>query len=87
MGKNQGGVTANPDKLRTISDFPSPTNITKLCSFMGLVEHLVGFSTAVMAAKAPHRHLLRTRTLFVWTADHDVAFVAVKNALRAPPPF
>ena len=52
---------------------------------MGLVEQLAGFSTDVAAAKAPLRPLLSTRTPFVWTADHDGAFSAVKKALVAPP--
>jgi hypothetical protein len=80
-----GGVTVDPGKLRAISDFPRPTNITELRSFMGLVEQLAGFSTSVAAAKAPLRPLLSVRTPFEWTADHDTAFSAVKQALLAPP--
>jgi hypothetical protein len=52
---------------------------------MGLVEQLAGFSTDVAAAKAPLRPLLSPRTPFVWTADHDSAFSAVKKALVVPP--
>lgn len=52
---------------------------------MGLVEQLAGFSTSVAAAKAPLRPLLSVRTPFEWTADHDTAFAAVKQALLAPP--
>jgi hypothetical protein len=80
----QGGISADPDKLRAISDFPQPTNITELLSFMGLVEQLVGFSTDVVAAKAPLRPLFSTRTPFVWTADHDSGFSASKKTLVAP---
>ncbi|KAI9551307.1 hypothetical protein GHT06_002507 [Daphnia sinensis] len=80
-----GGVSVDPEKLRAISDFPKPTNITELRSFMGLVEQLAGFSTEVAAAKTPLRPLLSSRTPFLWTADHDHAFDAVKAALVAPP--
>jgi hypothetical protein len=80
-----GGVSVDPEKLRAISDFPKPTNITELRSFMGLVEQLAGFSTEVAAAKTPLRPLLSSRTPFLWTADHDHAFEAVKAALVAPP--
>jgi hypothetical protein len=31
-----GGVSVGPEKLRAISDFARPTNITELRSFMGL---------------------------------------------------
>jgi hypothetical protein len=80
-----GGVSVDPEKLRAISDFPKPTNITELRSFMGLVEQLAGFSTEVAAAKEPLRPLLSSRNSFVWTTDHDRAFEAVKTALVAPP--
>lgn len=86
MGQNPSGwCNGQSRQASPISNFPSPTNITELCSFMRLVEQLAGFSTAVVAAKAPLRPLLSIRTPFVWTADHDVAFVVVKNALVAPP--
>ena len=52
---------------------------------MGLVEQLAGFSTEVAAAKKPLRPLLSSRNPFVWTADHERAFEAVKTALVAPP--
>lgn len=73
----------DPGKLRDISDFPRPTNITELRSFMGLVEQLAGFSTLVAASKAPLRLLLSVRTPL--DADHDAAFSAVKQALLPPP--
>lgn len=81
----QGGVAVDPDKVRAISDFPRPTNITELRSFMGLVEQLAGFSTEVAAAKGRLRPLLFARNAFIWTEDHDSVFDAVKAALTAPP--
>lgn len=81
----QGGVAVDLDKVRAISDFPRPTNITELRSFMGLVEQLAGFSMEVVAAKGPLRPLLSARNAFIWTEDHDSAFAAVKAALTAPP--
>ena len=80
-----GGITIEENKLRALSQFPRPTNISELRSFMGLVEQLAGFSTEVAAAKAPLRPLLSTRNPYVWNADHDQAFEAVKAALTSPP--
>jgi hypothetical protein len=81
----RGGFAVAPDKLKAISDFPRPTNITELRSFMGLVEQLARFSTDVAAAKGPLRPLLSSRNSYVWTSDHESAFAAVKAALTAPP--
>jgi hypothetical protein len=80
-----GGVTADPSKLQAISRFPRPNNITELRSFMGLVEQLAGFSADVAAAKGPLRPLLSSRNSYTWTADHEMAFEAVKATLLAPP--
>ena len=81
----QGGFEVDPNKLRAISDYPRPTNLTELRSFMGLVEQLAGFSKDVAAAKGPLRPLLSTKNDFLWTSEHDEAFAAVKRALIQPP--
>jgi hypothetical protein len=52
---------------------------------MGLVEQLAGFSADVAATKGPLRPLLSSRNPSIWTADHEIAFEAVKSALLAPP--
>ncbi len=80
-----GGITIEEEKLKALSHFPKPTNVSDLRSFMGLVEQLAGFSTEVAAAKSPLRPLLSTRNPFVWTEDHDRSFEAVKLALVSPP--
>jgi hypothetical protein len=48
-----GGIAVDPEKLKAISEFPRPTNITELRSFMGLVEKLAGFSVDVATAIPP----------------------------------
>jgi hypothetical protein len=52
---------------------------------MGLVEQLAGFSADVAAAKGPLRPLLSSLNPYIWTADHEKVFEAVKAALLAPP--
>ena len=79
----KGGVTIEEAKLKALSQFSRPTNISELRSFMGLVEQLAGFSTA--EAKGPLRPLLSSRNAYIWTSDHDWAFEAVKAALLSPP--
>ena len=49
----QSGVSVDPAKLQALADFPQPTNITELRSFLGLVEQLAGFSSDVAEAKGP----------------------------------
>lgn len=78
-----GGLTIGEAKFKALSQFPRPTNISELTSFMGLVEQLAGFSSEVAAAKL--RPLLSTRNPYVWTLDHKQAFDAVNLALISRP--
>ncbi len=77
---------AHITKLKALSQFPGPTNISELKSFMGLVEQSAGFSTEVAGAKEPLRPLLSTRNPYVWTPDHDRAFAAVNPLSAATKP-
>ena len=64
-------ITFSPSKFQFAQpnlmyvDFPRPTCLTELRSFMGLVEHLAGFSNEVSAAKGPLRPLLNAKNEFV----------------------
>ena len=80
-----GGCTADPEKLCAISRFPRPGNITELRSFMGLVEQLAGFSSAVATAKGPLRPLLSSRNPYIWTTDHEKAFSTSKRLFSSLP--
>ena len=79
------GTAADPSKIRAIQEFPIPTNITELRSFMGLVNQLGDFTDQISFAALPLRDLLKHRSPFVWMPCHDDAFTAVKEALVSPP--
>ena len=82
---NSAGYTADDKKIRAIKLFPTPSNVTDLRSFLGLVNQLGSFSSDVAAAAEPLRQLLRPRNAWLWTPAHEQAFVAVKAALLSPP--
>ena len=79
------GISADPNKIKAIADFPKPKNISDMRSFLGLVEQLAGFSSDISAKLLPLRPLLSTKSEFIWTTDHDSAFQEVKQALVSPP--
>ena len=79
------GREVDPDKVKAIREFASPTTITELRSFMGLVNQLGSFSKDISEAAEPLRDLLRTRNEFMWTANHQEAFQRVKEQLIEPP--
>lgn len=79
------GVKVDPAKIRAISDFPAPKNLTELRSFFGMINQLSHFSRDISSKAEPLRPLLSSKNEFVWTADHDKAFDEVKVALSISP--
>ena len=82
---NTNGYTVDQRKLRAISEFPVPQNLTDLRSFMGLVNQLASFSPDTASAASPLRDLLRPQNHWCWTSVHQAAFEAVKATLVSPP--
>lgn len=70
----RGGIGADPEKLKAISDFARPQDIIGLRSFFGLVEQFVGFFSSISGVKEPLRPLLSTSNPFIWTSDNENAF-------------
>jgi hypothetical protein len=61
--------------------FPRPNTITALSSFMGLVELLI----RCHCRQRPVSASLSSRNPYIWTADQEMAFEAVKAALLTIP--
>ncbi|XP_068201698.1 uncharacterized protein [Palaemon carinicauda] len=82
---SENGFAADEEKVRAISEFPKPANLTDLRSFMGFTNQLTDFSPDLPAAADPLRLLMSPMRSFTWTADHDAAFASDKKALSQPP--
>ena len=61
----------DPKKLKAKSEFPSPTNITELRSFLGLVNQLIQFTPNLAVNCAPLRTLLNQYVPCAWTEEHE----------------
>lgn len=59
--------------LKAIEDFPSPTNITGVRSWFGLVNH-ISFAFAQAPIMAPFRELLTKRQPFYWDTSLETLF-------------
>ena len=83
MGEN--GVSADPDKIEALTDFPTPTNITELRAFLGLANQLGNFTNELSGLTQPLRDLLKRKNEFKWNSDHDKAFSDIKTHLSSTP--
>ncbi|UYV85087.1 hypothetical protein LAZ67_X004532 [Cordylochernes scorpioides] len=74
-----------PDKVKAVSKFPRPRNISELRSFLGLCSYYRRFIEN-SADKARSLHdLLKTEKQFYWDAAQEKAFEVLKTALISEP--
>ena len=67
---DQNGVIPDKSKVRALTEFPSPKNITELRSFLGLANQLGGFLDKLTSVTDPLRSLLKKRYSFQVDSGH-----------------
>ena len=68
------GVSTDPSKVNAIVDWPVPTTVKELRSFLGLAGYYRKFVKHFAIITKPLTSLLKKLSLFVWTQEHDEAF-------------
>ena len=75
------GIRPDPDKLKAIRDFPPPTNITELRSFLGLANQLGQFIPDLAQVTQDVRSLLKKNVHWLWLEEHNKSFELTKKVL------
>ena len=70
-----------PKKVEAIKEAPSPTNVTELKAFLGLLMYYEKFLPNLSSVLAPLSKLLRNDCPWQWTAEEEEAFQASKPLL------
>ncbi|MCH79303.1 transposon Tf2-1 polyprotein [Trifolium medium] len=78
------GVRADPSKIQTMVDWPTPKNITALRAFLGLTGFYRRFVLNYATIASPLTALLKTNA-FIWSEVADSAFLALKSAMTNLP--
>lgn len=73
------GITTNPDKVKSIMEFPTPGNTKQLKSFLGLTNYYNKFSSNYAECTVPLLPLLRKGVKWNWDMKHQKAFENVKQ--------
>ena len=77
------GVKPDGDKLKALSEFPVPKNITDLRSFIGLANQLGSFVPDLTHMMQKMRQLLRKNNAYLWLQEHEEEFNKVKKLLSS----
>ncbi len=77
------GVHPDPVRLDAISNFPTPTDVISLHSFLGLANQVGTYLPDMASASTKLRVLLPKNVPCVWTPEHDDKFNGLKNLLTS----
>jgi hypothetical protein len=79
------GLLPDPDKVKAVNNFPTPTNTRQLKEFLGLADYYRGFIPNFSKIAKPLSELLITNTPLVWNQETDEAFITLKDLLTSEP--
>ena len=79
---SEKGVATDPQKISAIAEWPTPKNITKLRSFLGLASYYRRFIKGYDVICRPLHDLLKKGN-FSWQPEYSTAFQQLKHALTS----
>ena len=79
------GISPNPDKVRVIQEFPTPTKLKELRSFLGFANYYRRFVRGFSNIANPLNALTKKNVPFVCTVACAEAFEKLKRALVSAP--
>jgi hypothetical protein len=79
------GVATDPAKIQAIRDWPTPSLVKHIRSFLGLAGYYRRFIRQYGVLSRPLSDLLKKNAQFQWTSIHQQAFEALKQALIFAP--
>ena len=78
---SNNGVQPNPAYLQGIKDFPAPTSVSELRSFLGMVNQLAAYHPGIAKHTGVLQPLLKKNTAYLWLEEHQSAFDCLKSDL------
>ena len=81
---DQTGIRADPEKTRAIREMPTPTSVTGLRRFLGMVNQLGKFTPHLAEFTQSLRGLLSKGNTWMWGPDQNTAFIRIKEELSKP---
>jgi RNase H-like domain found in reverse transcriptase/Reverse transcriptase (RNA-dependent DNA polymerase)/Aspartyl protease/SET domain len=79
------GLSVSPDKIAAVRDWPRPSNVRDVRSFLGLANFYRRFVQSYSNLALPLTELTKTDARFAWSDQHQQAFDALKQALCSAP--
>src|SRR5277367_6328261 len=82
---SEKGITVDPRKIDTIHNWPAPTNVSELRSFLGLASYYRKFVKGFSATASPLTQLLHKDISYQWGTTEQKSFEELKQHLTSAP--
>ena len=79
------GISADQGKVKAVQDWPQPSNVREVKSFLGLCTYYRRFVPGFSNIAKPLHLLSEKNTKFQWTNECDAAFKSLKQHLTQTP--
>jgi len=79
------GIFVDPRKVGAVLKWERPTNVTEICSFLGLVVYYRRFIKGLSTIASPLTKLTRKEVRFVWSKEYEESFRELKERLTFAP--
>jgi len=83
VGRN--GMRMMDDKIQAVNDWPTPTQVTHVRSFLGTAGYYRKFIQGFSRIASPLSELTMDNVKFEWTSKQESAFRALKSSIVASP--
>lgn len=84
---DENDIRPNPSKFDAVKDFPTPIDVTSLCSFLDLTSFYHRFVPSFSQIAFPMHLLLKKNAKCLLTEDQQKSFFLIKTALINAPTF
>ena len=82
---SEAGIAVDPKKIQAIKDWPTPTSVTNIRSFLGLAGYYRKFIENLSRIACPMTSLQKKANKFLWTNKFEKRFQKLKQLLMTAP--
>ena len=82
---SKDGIQVDPKKIEAIIEWPKPTTVTEVRSFLGLAGYYMRFVKDFSKIAAPLAKLTQKNVKFIWTDRCEEHFQLLKDLLTSAP--
>ena len=79
------GIRTDPDKIKAVSDWATPTNLKQLRGFLGLCSYYRKFINHFAEIASPLHALTKKNESFIWSSQCEESFQILKSKLVTAP--